>query len=536
MGLNRNVVTRQPRPRVRFAPPKVFIYDAEEEDLSPSSTTTPSYRSPFPICLSSAFPDRHPFGLPNPQTTAPEASLRSAVNAFLQVFGGLPGLDEELPVASGDERVERFVRVVRGLRCEAEVGEVAKEEGVDVEWWMRGCRMGSSVSGVRRRRVGGGRAVGGGGFGIGKVGDNGFGIGDGLWSEAGVDVIEEDSNDCDVECHSDVPGMLEDLLRRDYTHAIAPVLNDILPRTRFGRRFEFELVDVTPKQSPTETDSAVDVDWEGAGSSSTSSSQSPSPIPASPSPSDDESDPLSDTASDSDLEERDDPFYDVHSSSSSSSPTSTPTPTSSPPPLLTPPTSLTLSIPPSSNARKVTLVQLLMQKLGHPSAFDVFPSVTSCEKSREYRFTKLPNTLLVMFRRDELPTPFTQPPTINNTPIPILPSSHHQPAKTFPTIHLPLELDLSSLLSHTPSPSPSCSPSSKPPKTFYTLHGFITHLPPPTPTPSQPSKAPKFIAYTRVSNGPTWYRCEDENVREVELGVGGVESLGVVCGVYRVVS
>ena len=57
-------------------------------------------------------------------------------------------------------------------------------------------------------------------------------------------------------------------------------------------------------------------------------------------------------------------------------------------------------------------------------------------------------------------------------------------------------------------------------RTFYRLHGFVTH------------SGGHFLCYTRVWGGSEWFRCDDERIADVELGVR-VESRGVVLAVYR---
>ncbi|KAJ3051695.1 hypothetical protein HK097_007283, partial [Rhizophlyctis rosea] len=504
---------------------------------------------------------RHPYGLPNPATTPTSRSIRSAINAFLQVFVALPGLDEELPVQfGGDARVEGFVKCVRGLRGDAAEGECCDVEILGgVEWWVGECsegfcgsRSGGCEEGIGMDDVSGGTADS---FDCSSSDSSvrriDSGIGSALFQASPPRHPPHKSSLTLFTAPSSTQSIAYQI-RSNFTHTLNPLLTSILPRTRFGRRFEYSLINITPSKSlsptETETDSAVDVEghWdEGSSSRSNSDSGSgtesppraPSPSPSLPA----ESPPEycgdgEESAGQEDEEERDDMFYDVCERDDSferTSPPTSPAPSQVQQHNTTTPMVLELNVPPVTDLGrdKTTLVQLLMQRLGHPSV-----SSPSVENGAEWRFTKLPKCLVVLFKRDApiVPTTVVIPTRSPHTTHTISHITQNQQSQ-YPTVHLPLELDLSSLLHHPSSLSHPAAPQ----KTFYNLHGFITHLPTSTSQHSstkEEEEEANFIAYTRISGGPIWYRCDGEKVGEVELGVGGVESRGVVLGVYRVVS
>ncbi|KAJ3307936.1 hypothetical protein HDU76_004239 [Blyttiomyces sp. JEL0837] len=71
-----------------------------------------------------------------------------------------------------------------------------------------------------------------------------------------------------------------------------------------------------------------------------------------------------------------------------------------------------------------------------------------------------------------------------------------------------------------PPPPPSAGNSAALKSTFYWLHGFVTQT------------EGRFLTYTRLRGGSTWFKCEDEVVNEADLGAR-VSSKGVVMAVYR---
>ncbi|KAJ3024033.1 hypothetical protein HKX48_007964 [Thoreauomyces humboldtii] len=167
----------------------------------------------------------------------------------------------------------------------------------------------------------------------------------------------------------------------------------------------------------------------------------------------------------------------------------------------------------------ITLVSLLNDRFGHAVASFFFggklkaktsshrlghqptppPSGNSSTSSpfalqnpspdRQIKLSRLPHFLTILLER---PADFRQG-IFHNT-----------------TVELPLEIDLGFYLANRESEQ----------KTFYRLHGFVTNT------------QGHFLAYSRVRGGSQWYKCDDENVQEVQLGAR-VESRGVVLVIYR---
>ncbi|TPX55420.1 hypothetical protein PhCBS80983_g05324 [Powellomyces hirtus] len=111
-----------------FYIPEVFVHPPAEEDMNEPCI---SY-APNDMCL----------GMPNPHQSKP----RSALNAILQAFTCLPGLNEELPAASKHPLVADFVTMMRTLHADEsnhphDQPRVAARELVEMRWWIEDARL-----------------------------------------------------------------------------------------------------------------------------------------------------------------------------------------------------------------------------------------------------------------------------------------------------------------------------------------------------------------------------------------------------------
>ncbi|KAI9353000.1 hypothetical protein DFJ73DRAFT_658902 [Zopfochytrium polystomum] len=120
-------------------------------------------------------------------------------------------------------------------------------------------------------------------------------------------------------------------------------------------------------------------------------------------------------------------------------------------------------------------------------------------------FTDLPALLTISFRRGSSSG---------------APETFHRTA-----VELPMDIDLGFALDargprRRPVDNTSGLTKKHAPSTFYRLHGFATQT------------GGRFLTYTRLRGGNTWYKCEDETVTEADLGAR-VSSKGVVMALYR---
>ncbi|KNC98266.1 uncharacterized protein SPPG_06664 [Spizellomyces punctatus DAOM BR117] len=303
-------------------------------------------------CISYA-PNESLQGLPNPHRSKP----RSVLNAMLQLFTCLPNLNEELPVAAKLPNIAEFVKMVRKFQCdgnEEELARVAPAELVELNWWREAC---------------------------------------GLPSE-------------------DHAPHVQNMIVPDVEKVTRAMLDDVLGRTRFGRRFEMGLVDAPHP---------ANLQAKGYGNAAIA------------------------------LKGRTDSAVDVLDSGSARQETTS---------------LLTIPLADYNDQETVSLISLLNNRFGHAvatfffggpfsnrsllsnlsSAFrspDSSPlSTPNATPDRQIRFTRLPHYLTIHLQR----------PVVNG-------GSYHAPP-----IELPLEVDLGFYLENRHSDQ----------KTFYRLHGFVT--------------------------------------------------------------
>ncbi|KAJ3273608.1 hypothetical protein HK104_004252, partial [Borealophlyctis nickersoniae] len=192
---------------VRFAVPEVIIYAPESDDDEPSSFYAPNE---YVWNLSWRRACEGGLGCGKPA----EKKWRNALNAFLQVLVALPEINEELPVASQDSKIVNFLNMVRTLCCDMESGTVADEQLMQLRWWEEAC-------------------------GVNK---------DGYYTE-------------ELSATSSSTQSTETVLRglsEDFERVVRPLMDQVLLRTRFGKRFETELVEVGKNEGQTATNGLDD--------------------------------------------------------------------------------------------------------------------------------------------------------------------------------------------------------------------------------------------------------------------------------------
>ncbi|KAJ3053505.1 hypothetical protein HK097_004144 [Rhizophlyctis rosea] len=328
------------------------------------------------------------------------SNLVSALNAFLQVLVALPELNEELPRSSTDEKVASFTKMARSLRCDLDKGTIVEAGRLRLEWWEEKCRQ----------------------------------------------TIRNTPSSLSPE--------LDDatVLTQHFEHVVTPIMDEILSKTRFGKRFDGRLTEVA--NGPNGTDGR----FLGATEQKT--------------------------------------------------------------------TTISLSLGDVPPTGKISLIPLLNKRLGHSTSTFFFggslpPSLRNRPQQSpipapKLKFSKLPFYLTFTFKRTL--SAGTPPSSPLFSPSLFSPTSQPpRPTQPSPAVELPMEMDLSYSLSDL---ARSTRTGKDRDRTFYRLHGFVTH------------SGGHFLCYTRVWGGSEWFRCDDERIGDVELGVR-VESRGVVLAVYR---
>ncbi|KAI8928838.1 hypothetical protein BC831DRAFT_446776 [Entophlyctis helioformis] len=356
----------------------------------------------------------------------------SAINALLQLFVALPEINQELPLTSPDPSVAAFASLVHILHLEPDTHLEPAEIIAHIDSWLPHASLA-------------------------------------------------------LDNPSSVPTDFEQIPHR--------LLQSVLLKTRFGRRFDFALTD-----------------------SSDAPSRSAHPSPLSQHAADADTGPRSDMDADIDGTDSDPALHAI----------------------------LRLDTSGYGTSETVPLLTLLNKRFGHSPATLFFggsigepPSVASNAAAASpgsavaaasfankplshfttkpaIQFAVLPHFLLLSIDR-----PLLDPPTSE--------ARYHNPA-----VELPLEVDLGFFYDPTaqvplqqfvaPGASgrgrrASSSSGGRAP-TFYRLHGFVTQA------------NGHFLTYTRIRGGGTWFKCDDGDVGLMDLGQR-VASKGIMLALYR---
>ncbi|KAJ2994260.1 hypothetical protein HDV02_001729 [Globomyces sp. JEL0801] len=148
----------------------------------------------------------------------------------------------------------------------------------------------------------------------------------------------------------------------------------------------------------------------------------------------------------------------------------------------------------SLTVKNTTLIALLNNLFGMPSLFFGGTPLPSLAEPFT-KITSLPHFLIVLFYRGK-------PENLNTT-----------------SVELPMEMDMGKYLAEN-AQKPSKSHFYKGSATFYRLHGFLTQ------------KDLNFMTYTRLRSGKKWFRAQDKQVDQVDLG-HRIESQGLAVAIYR---